>query len=219
MHKTEATVWSELFQMQRDLNTLTFTKSVPSGKALSNLLWKTNNPPAKIFSLLEHWILQFSRAAWHEVHEAELLIQMRVSIHDEDEKAWLAEEIIDILHFTTSMCILSGISHQEIEQQIENLDKMDPELKEAMLTEHLYDQAFEIRDALIKTERALNWKWWSKRKEVDKNLLKKDILHANMATIYLLMSLGITQEGILENYKSKHAINVLRQQTGYTAGI
>ena len=100
---------NEVFQLQTNLALFLFESRNLEDKDTINHLWSVQNDyifQNFISNKRENWILNFSRALSHELKEAEAVaVDAFKDIKVMDK---LKEELIDILHFHVSLCILSG---------------------------------------------------------------------------------------------------------------
>ncbi len=61
------------------------------------------------------------------------------------------------------------------------------------------------------------WKWWAKYQTFDKQNCRVEVVDLFHFLISLAEVLEMTPEDLFEAYTKKHAVNVQRQETGYTA--
>lgn len=60
------------------------------------------------------------------------------------------------------------------------------------------------------------WKWWAKYQTFDLQNARVEVIDLLHFLISTMMIVGITPENLMELYEAKHAVNVQRQEAGYT---
>lgn len=196
-----AKIWEEIFSLQAELNTFVAKKkNLPT--EFSDL-WdlEKQRTSSTLSKTQEDWLLQYSRATWHEVEE---LYTCREKVGDVDT---VVEEAVDVLHFLVSMGIIVGLQPAEIDSTVVSTN---PYLRIDTFCDVL-------RNQLIQLERRTNWKWWSKKKVLFTAVLKTDVANMLSHLVQIFYRFDLDLYSILDEYKLKHAENVKRQEDGYKA--
>jgi dimeric dUTPase (all-alpha-NTP-PPase superfamily) len=60
------------------------------------------------------------------------------------------------------------------------------------------------------------WKWWAKYQQFDEQNCRVEVIDLFHFLISMAQVLGMTPDDIFEAYTKKHAVNVQRQESGYT---
>lgn len=60
------------------------------------------------------------------------------------------------------------------------------------------------------------WKWWAKYQTFDKQNCRVEVVDMFHFLISLAQVLGMSADDVFEAYTKKHAVNVQRQENGYT---
>ncbi|HEY3376685.1 MAG TPA: dUTPase [Armatimonadota bacterium] len=61
------------------------------------------------------------------------------------------------------------------------------------------------------------WKWWAKYQTFDQQNCRVEVVDLFHFLISLAQVLGMSAEDVFDAYTKKHAVNVQRQESGYTA--
>ena len=76
-----------------------------------------------------------------------------------------------------------------------------------------YSKAME--EELKELNEELLWKWWSKD-EIDIQNIRVELIDILHFLVSAMISAGLTAEKVFDVYKQKHAVNLNRQDTGYS---
>ena len=76
-----------------------------------------------------------------------------------------------------------------------------------------YSKAME--EELKELNEELLWKWWSKD-EIDIQNIRVELIDILHFLVSAMISAGLTAEKVFDVYKQKHAVNLTRQDTGYS---
>ena len=76
-----------------------------------------------------------------------------------------------------------------------------------------YSKAME--DELNELKEELLWKWWSKD-EIDIQNIRVELIDILHFLVSAMISAGLTPEKVFDVYKQKHAVNLNRQDSGYS---
>ena len=76
-----------------------------------------------------------------------------------------------------------------------------------------YGQAIEAELKELKDD--LRWKWWSKDR-IDLQNIRVELVDILHFLVSAMISAGLTAEAVHDLYKKKHAVNVKRQDAGYS---
>ncbi len=85
------------------------------------------------------------------------------------------------------------------------------ELPNAWLTRY----ARALREELAELDDELLWKWWS-RDEIDMQNIRVELIDLLHFLVSAMICAGLTPEKVYEVYCQKHAVNVNRQDRGYS---
>ena len=72
-----------------------------------------------------------------------------------------------------------------------------------------------LREELQELDRELLWKWWS-RDEIDLQNIRVELIDIMHFLVSALICSGLTPETVYDIYCRKHAVNLGRQQRGYS---
>ncbi len=61
----------------------------------------------------------------------------------------------------------------------------------------------------------LLWKWWSKD-EIDIQNIRVELIDVLHFLVSAMISAGLTPEKVFDVYQQKHAVNIARQDSGYS---
>ena len=76
-----------------------------------------------------------------------------------------------------------------------------------------YSRAME--EELKELNEELLWKWWSKD-EIDIQNIRVELIDILHFLVSAMISAGLTPEKVFDVYKQKHAVNLNRQDSGYS---
>ena len=76
-----------------------------------------------------------------------------------------------------------------------------------------YSKAME--EELKELNEELLWKWWS-RDEIDIQNIRVELIDILHFLVSAMISAGLTAEKVFDVYKQKHAVNLNRQDSGYS---
>ena len=76
-----------------------------------------------------------------------------------------------------------------------------------------YSRAME--EELKELNEELLWKWWSKD-EIDIQNIRVELIDIMHFLVSAMISAGLTPEKVFDVYKQKHAVNLNRQDSGYS---
>ncbi|MBA4016996.1 MAG: hypothetical protein C0483_07480 [Pirellula sp.] len=76
-----------------------------------------------------------------------------------------------------------------------------------------YCQAMDAEIAELKDD--LLWKWWSKDR-IDLQNIRVELIDILHFLVSAMLSAGLTADKVYDIYKQKHAVNMSRQDTGYS---
>lgn len=76
-----------------------------------------------------------------------------------------------------------------------------------------YSKAME--EELKELNEELLWKWWSKD-EIDIQNIRVELIDILHFLVSAMISAGLTAEKVFDVYRQKHAVNLNRQDTGYS---
>ena len=81
--------------------------------------------------------------------------------------------------------------------------------------EWLVNYAKAMKEELIELDEELLWKWWSKD-EIDIQNIRVELIDILHFLVSAMISAGLTPEKVFDVYRQKHAVNINRQDTGYS---
>lgn len=187
---------TEIFELQRSLNKLIGRDTVGAPQELK-----------------DEWLFQYLTASEDELYE------LAMSDDPDNDKI----EVIDQLHFNSSICHILNI----VPADIENIFDF-----EAAAGTMLFDNENTIDDMIAKSwrdiselKRQIEFKWWSKfiKENPDKQFRviknrEKAIavaIELFIDNLKLCLLVGMRPSDVLEIYKEKHQVNIDRQKNDY----
>ena len=72
-----------------------------------------------------------------------------------------------------------------------------------------------MREELDELDNDLLWKWWS-RDEIDLQNIRVELIDILHFLVSAMICAGLTPEKVFDVYRQKHAVNLNRQDTGYS---
>lgn len=72
-----------------------------------------------------------------------------------------------------------------------------------------------LREELAELDDELLWKWWS-RDEIDMQNIRVELIDLLHFLVSAMICAGLTPEKVYEAYCQKHAVNINRQDSGYS---
>lgn len=72
-----------------------------------------------------------------------------------------------------------------------------------------------MRDELNELDEELLWKWWS-RDDIDLQNIRVELIDMLHFLVSAMICAGLTPEKVLDVYTQKHAVNIKRQDDGYS---
>lgn len=72
-----------------------------------------------------------------------------------------------------------------------------------------------MQDELNELNEELLWKWWSKD-EIDIQNIRVELIDILHFLVSAMISAGLTPEKVFDVYRQKHAVNLNRQDSGYS---
>ena len=81
--------------------------------------------------------------------------------------------------------------------------------------EWLCKYAKAMEEELGELREDLRWKWWSKD-QIDLQNIRVELVDILHFLVSAMICAGLTSEKLYDIYKQKHAVNVARQDTGYS---
>ena len=72
-----------------------------------------------------------------------------------------------------------------------------------------------MKEELIELDEELLWKWWSKD-EIDLQNIRVELIDVLHFLVSAMISAGLTADKVFDVYQQKHAVNLNRQDTGYS---
>jgi len=72
-----------------------------------------------------------------------------------------------------------------------------------------------MQEELNELNEELLWKWWSKD-EIDIQNIRVELIDILHFLVSAMISAGLTPEKVFDVYKQKHAVNLNRQDSGYS---
>ena len=79
----------------------------------------------------------------------------------------------------------------------------------------LVNYAKAMEEELKELNEELLWKWWSKD-EIDIQNIRVELIDILHFLVSAMISAGLTPEKVFDVYKQKHAVNLNRQDSGYS---
>lgn len=156
--------------------------------------------------------LQLKSFAWRiteELTEATLAL-------DEDNKTHYLEELIDALHFSVELCIMSGLKESDfahtvrLEDALENLFHLSPESGNPRI------QAYYVIEQLGAAMNRLKLKPWKTTGMLtDVKAYTSDVIAFFHGLIVLLKGSGFTAHSATAMYLNKNAVNQFRIRSNY----
>ena len=74
-----------------------------------------------------------------------------------------------------------------------------------------------LREELHELDADLLWKWWSKD-EIDMQNIRVELIDILHFLVSALICAGLTPDKVFDVYRQKHAVNLDRQDSGYSKG-
>lgn len=105
----------------------------------------------------------------------------------------------------------NGLTMETIFQSIEKGELKVNDLPNQWLRN--YSKA--MKEELIELDEELLWKWWSKD-EIDLQNIRVELIDILHFLVSAMISSGLTAEKVFDVYQQKHAVNLNRQDTGYS---
>jgi hypothetical protein len=81
--------------------------------------------------------------------------------------------------------------------------------------EWLSNYARAMEAELGELEASLRWKWWSKD-EIDLQNIRVELVDILHFLVSAMIAAGLTPEKLHDIYRQKHAVNIARQDSGYS---
>ena len=81
----------------------------------------------------------------------------------------------------------------------------------------LANYARAMREELHELDADLLWKWWSKD-EINLQNIRVELIDVLHFLVSAMICAGLTPEKVFDVYRQKHAVNLKRQDTGYSKG-
>ncbi len=103
------------------------------------------------------------------------------------------------------------LSMDKIFESAVNADLMVNDLPNQWLTNYtkaMDEESKELKDDLL-------WKWWSKD-EIDIQNIRVELIDVLHFLVSAMICAGLTPEKVFDVYQQKHAVNLNRQDTGYS---
>ena len=72
-----------------------------------------------------------------------------------------------------------------------------------------------MREEVLELDEELLWKWWSKD-EIDIQNIRVELIDILHFLVSAMISAGLTADKVYDIYSQKHAVNLNRQDTGYS---
>ncbi len=79
----------------------------------------------------------------------------------------------------------------------------------------LANYARAMREEVAELDEALLWKWWS-RDEIDMQNIRVELIDILHFLVSAMICAGLTPEKVYDIYRQKHAVNLSRQDRGYS---
>ncbi len=103
------------------------------------------------------------------------------------------------------------LSMDKIFESAVNADLMVNDLPNQWLTNYtkaLDEESKELKDDLL-------WKWWSKD-EIDIQNIRVELIDILHFLVSAMIAAGLTPDKVFDVYRQKHAVNLNRQDSGYS---
>ncbi len=103
------------------------------------------------------------------------------------------------------------LSMDKIFESAANGDLMVNDLPNQWLTNYtkaMDEESKELKDDLL-------WKWWSKD-EIDIQNIRVELIDILHFLVSAMIAAGLTPDKVFDVYRQKHAVNLNRQDTGYS---
>ena len=133
-------------------------------------------------------------AVMHEVYELE------DAVTPQDRR----DELVDVIHFVTQLSLEAGVRATDVHADGFFIARTGGTLN----TRRLFHTTCRL-------QRLTPWKWWKKPVPLDNEEARRLILDLWKGSASACRALGIDNDELLEMYKSKHDINIKRQEDGY----
>lgn len=91
------------------------------------------------------------------------------------------------------------------------------DLDEAGKTEWVLNYTRAMQQELSELVDSVPWKWWARYQTFDEQNARVEVVDLFHFLVSLAQVLGMTAEDVFAAYAKKNAVNVNRQETGYTA--
>lgn len=103
------------------------------------------------------------------------------------------------------------LNMQAIFESVENGELMVNDLPNTWLSNY----ARAMDEELQELYEDLLWKWWS-RDKIDIQNIRVELIDILHFLVSAMISAGLTPEKVFDVYRQKHAVNIERQDTGYS---